>query len=222
MSKERQKEGLVKEILSKGNLTAKEVKEELWKKNVSFVRSYDRPVCMLFYPLVALWLLPAIAKYSGWGFLNFFARLTKVDFPIVVIVIGAIFFIAAVALEAKVTSARQRRGGCHDTHETVVIVREGPYRVIRHPGYLAELVYFALLPIVLSKWIPFTILAAVYIVVWDGVLVYLIKAEDDFNLRKWGEEYRQYMKEAPAINFVRGLRKPEESRPLTPEGGKWD
>ena len=205
MSKER-KEELVKEILSQGDLTAKEVKEELWKKNVSFVRSYDRAALMLFYPLAVLWLLPAIAKYSGWGFLNFFARLTKVDFPVVVIVIGTIFFIAAVALEVKVTSARQRRGGCHDTHETVVIVREGPYRVIRHPGYLAELVYFALLPIVLSKWIPFTILAAVYIVVWDGVLVYLIKAEDGFNLRKWGEEYRQYMKEVSAINFVKGLK----------------
>jgi len=222
MSKER-KEGLVKEILSQGDLPAKEIKEELWEKNVSFVRSYDRPVCMLFYPLVALWLLPAIAKYSGWGFLDFFARLTKVDFPVVVIVIGTIFFIAAVTLEVKVTSARQRRGGCHDVHETVVIVREGPYRVIRHPGYFAELVYFALLPLVLSKWIPFTILAAVYIVVWDGVLVYLIKAEDDFNLRKWGEEYRQYMKEVSAINFVKGLKRlGEESRSLTPGGGKWD
>ena len=224
MSEEAQKEeGLVKEILSQGDLTAKEIKEELWEKNVSFVSSYDRPLTGLWIVLVVLWLLPAIAKYSGWEFLNFFVRLTKVDFPIVVIVIGAIFFIAAVALEAKVSFSRQRRGGCHDVHETVVIVREGPYRVIRHPGYLAELVYFALLPIVLSKWIPFTILATVYIVVWDGVLVYLIKAEDDFNLRKWGEEYRQYMKEVPAINFVKGLKRlREESRSLTPGGGKWD
>ena len=222
MSKER-KEGLVKKILSQGDLPAKEIKEELWKKNVSFVRSYDRAACMLFYPLVALWLLPAIAKYSGWGFLDFFARLSRVDFPIVVIVIGAIFFIVAVALEAKVTSARQRRGGCHDTHETVVIVREGPYRVIRHPGYLAELVYFTLLPLVLSKWLPFTILAILFIAAWIGVTVYLIKAEDNFNLRKWGEKYRQYMEDVPAINFVKGLKRlGEESRSLTPGGEKWD
>ena len=224
MSKEGQeKEGLVKEILSQGDLTAKEVKGELWKKNVSFVRSYDRAASMLFYPLAVLWLLPAIAKYSGWGFLNFFARLSRVDFPIVVIVIGAIFFIAAVALEAKVASARQRRGGCHDMHETAVIVREGPYRVIRHPGYLAELVYLPLLPIVLSKWLPFTILAIVFIATWIGVTVYLIKAEDNFNLRKWGDEYRQYMEDVPAVNFVKGLKRlGEESRSLTPGGGKWD
>lgn len=206
MSEERQKrEGQVREILSKGDLTAKEIKEELWKKDISFVRSYDRPVCMLFYPLVVLWFLPAMAKWSGWGFLNFFARLPRVDFPTVVIIIGAIFFIAAICLEAKVGYARQRQGGCHDLHESVVIVREGPYKVIRHPGYLAELIYFPLLPIVISRWVPFTILAMVFLVVWIGVTVYVIRAEDNLNIRKWGEEYRQYMKEVPAINFLKGL-----------------
>ena len=34
---------------------------------------------------------------------------------------------------------------------------------------------------------------------------YLIRAEDSFNLRKWGEEYRQYREEVPAVNFVKGL-----------------
>jgi len=200
-------EGLVKEILSKGDLTAKQVKEELWDKNVSFVRSYDRACSRLFGPLVLLWLLPAIAKWSGWGLLSFFARLPRVDFPTVVIVIGAGFFVAAISLEVKVTYGRQRQGGCRDVHETVVIVREGPYRVIRHPGYLAEMVYFSLLPIVLSEWVPFTILAVVYTATWIGAIVYLVRAEDEFNLRKWGEEYRQYMEEVPAINFVEGLKK---------------
>jgi len=217
------KEGQVKEILGQGDLAAKEIKEELWKKNISFVRSYDRRCTRLFCPLVVLWLLPAIAKYSGWGLLNFFAQLPRVGFPTVVIVIGAIFFIAAISLEAKVASMRQKRGGCHDVHETVVVIREGPYRVIRHPGYLAELIYFPLLPIVLSRWVPFTILAIVYIVVWTCAIVYLIKAEDNFNLRKWGEEYRQYMEEVPAINFVKGLKRlREESRSPAPGGGKWD
>jgi protein-S-isoprenylcysteine O-methyltransferase Ste14 len=133
-----------------------------------------------------------------------------VDFPVVVIVIGVIFVIAAIALEVKVASMRQKRGGCHDVHETVVVIREGPYRVIRHPGYLAELIYFPLLPIVLSRWVPFTILVVVYIVVWTGAIVYLLKAEDNFNLRKWGEEYRRYAKQVPAINFVKGLKKLKE------------
>jgi len=93
---------------------------------------------------------------------------------------------------------------------TVILVMEGPYRVIRHPGYLAEMVYFSVLPIILSRWVPFTILAAICIVVAIASCAYLIRAEDRFNLRKWGEEYRQYMKEVPAINFVKGLKRLKE------------
>nr|QNO52407.1 hypothetical protein IAKEDICC_00028 [Methanosarcinales archaeon ANME-1 ERB6] len=200
-----EKEGLVKEILNKGDLTAEELKEELRKKDVSFVKSYDRLFTRLFIVLAILWLLPAVARYSGWQFLSFFAQLPRVEFPIVVIVVGVVFFIAAIALEAKVVSMRQRRGGCQDTHESVVIVREGPYKIVMHPGYLAEIVYFSLLPVILSKWLPFTILAVVYIVGWIGMLAYLIRVEDNFNIRKWGDEYRQFMRDVPMINFVKGL-----------------
>jgi len=207
MFTERQKdEGLVGEILSKGDLDTKQMKEELWTRNISFVRAYDRAFSGLFLVLAVLWFLPAIGRWTGWGFLGFFARLPRVDFPIAVIVIGAVLFITAVSLEAKLVSMRQKRGGCDDAHETVVIVREGPYRVIRHPGYLAEMVYFSVLPIVLSKWVPFTILAAICMVVAIASCAYLIRVEDSFNLRKWGQEYRQYMKEVPAINFVKGLK----------------
>jgi protein-S-isoprenylcysteine O-methyltransferase Ste14 len=131
--------------------------------------------------------------------------LPRVDFPVAVIVIGAVLFIAAVSLEAKVVSMRQKWGGCQDAHETVVIVREGPYRVIRHPGYLSEMVYFSVLPIILSRWVSFTILAAICMVIAIASCAYLIRVEDSFNLRKWGQEYRQYMNEVPAINFVKGL-----------------
>jgi protein-S-isoprenylcysteine O-methyltransferase Ste14 len=221
MSKESPKqEGLVREILSEGDLAAQEIKEKLWKKNVSFVRSYDRAFSGLFLALAVLWLLPAIAKCSGWGFLSFFAQLPGVDFPIVVVVTAAVFFIAAVVIETKLVSMRQKQGGCHDMHETVVIVREGPYRVLRHPGYLAEMIYFSLLPIALSKWVPFTLLAAISIVIAIASCAYLIRAEDSFNLRKWGEEYRQYMEEVPAVNFVKGLKRLRGGEELGPEERK--
>jgi len=203
---EHRKESLVCNTLKKGNLKAKEIKKELWERNISFVRSYDRFFTGVFTVLAILWLLPAIAKYSGWGFLSFFTQLSRVNFPMLMIVVGAVFITVVIALEVKVCSVRKKLGGCYDTHESVVIVRGGPYKVIRHPGYLAELIYFSLIPIVLSKWLPFTILAVVYIVVWIGMLAYLVREEDNFNIRKWGNEYRQYMREVPAFNFIKGFR----------------
>ena len=204
---EKDQEGRVKEILSKGDLTAEEMKEELQEKDVCFTSSYDRPFTALFLALVILWLLPAVATWTGWGFLGFFARLPRVDFPMGVIVIGAVLFVAAVSLEVRICALRQRRGGCQDVHETVVIVREGPYRVVRHPGYLAEVVYFTLIPILLSRWVPYTPLAALASAAMIAGIAYLIRTEDSFNLRKWGEEYRRYMEEVPAINFVKGLKR---------------
>lgn len=204
-------EGQVQEILSDGALSTEEIKKELKEKDICFVQSYDRTLSGLFVLLAALWFLPAVAQWTGWGFLRFFAELPRVDFPIGVILGVAVLFVAAVALEAKLVSMRQKRGGCQDAHETVVIVRDGPYGVVRHPGYLAEMVYFSALPIVLSEWVPFTILAALCIVVAIALCVYLIRVEDRFNLKKWGKDYRQYMAEVPAVNVVKGLLKAARS-----------
>jgi protein-S-isoprenylcysteine O-methyltransferase Ste14 len=201
----KKKEGLVGEVLKKDHITTKELKEELGKKNVNFTKLFSRSYGGLLFVVAIIWLLPAIAQYSGWVFLNFFARLPVVEFPIPVIVIGAIFFIAAISLEAKVTLIRKREGGCDDTHETVIVIREGPYRIIRHPGHLAEMSYFSLLPILLSRWVPFTVMAGISIVILNTGYVYMIREEDNFNVRKWGNEYQQYINEVPAINFVKGL-----------------
>jgi protein-S-isoprenylcysteine O-methyltransferase Ste14 len=200
-------DGLVREILSDGPLSPEAIKRELKEKDICFVQSYDRTLSGLFVLLAAVWLLPAIARWTGWGFLRFFAVLPIVDFPLGVILGAALLFVAAVALEAKLVSMRQKQGGCQDAHETVVIVRNGPYAVVRHPGYLAEIVYFTVLPIMLSAWVPFTILAAICIAVAVALCVYLIRVEDRFNLKKWGKEYRQYMADVPAVNFVKGLSK---------------
>lgn len=200
-------EGLVQEILSDGTLSVEEIKKELEKKDICFVQSYDRTLSRLFGLLAVLWLLPAIAQWTGWGFLRLFAELPRVDFPTGLILGAAVLFVAAVGLEAKLAFMRQKQGGCQDAHETVVILRDGPYGVVRHPGYLAEMVYFTAVPIVLSEWVPFTILAVLCIAVAIAVCVYLIRVEDRFNLKKWGKDYRQYMAEVPAVNFVKGLLK---------------
>jgi protein-S-isoprenylcysteine O-methyltransferase Ste14 len=203
--------GLVGEILSDGTLTTEELKRELKEKDICFVQSYDRTFSGLFVLLAALWLLPAIAQWTDWGFLRFFAELARLDFSVGVILGAAFLLIAAVALEAKVVTVRRKQGGCQDAHESVVIVRDGPYGVVRHPGYLAEMVYFGVLPIVLSERVPFTILAALCIAVAMALFVYLIRVEDRFNLKKWGKDYRQYMAEVPAVNFVKGLLKAARS-----------
>ena len=218
MASRSKNEGIVHEILRDESFSPEGIKEALWKRNVSFVKAYDRYYNMLFIPLAILWLLPAVARYFNWTFLSFFAELPRVDFPSIAVVLAVVLFPIGICLEAIVCLERTRHGGCHDFHESVVVVRQGPYRIIRHPGYLAEIIYFAMLPIILSRWVPYTIFAGVGTILVVASLSYLIRREDDFNVKKWGEEYRRYMKEVPAINFVRGLWNLKQSKEY--ESGK--
>lgn len=206
MSDEEGEEGLVRKILENSDLTEAEIKEQLKGRGISFVNRYDRKYSALVAVSVAIWLLPTIAEVSGLSILEGLAQMTRIRFPMPVLAVAAALFVMALVLEVKVVSTRQRLGGL-DAHESLVIVREGPYAVIRHPGYLAEVVYLALLPVVLSEWIGFTMLAIVHIAVIAVSFSYLIRVEDDFNVAKWGDEYRRYKDELPAINFLSWLRK---------------
>jgi len=201
LSDEEGEEGLVRDILERGNLTKAEIKEELKGRGISFVKKYDRKYSALVAVSVAVWLLPTLAEFSGLSALEDLAQMTRIRFPMPVLVITAVLFLAALVLEVKVVSTRRRLGGL-DAHESLVIVREGPYAVIRHPGYLAEVVYFTLLPVVVSEWIGFTVLAIFHIAIIVISFSYLVRVEDDFNVTKWGDEYRRYKNELPAINFL--------------------
>ena len=205
MSDKEGKEGLVKEILERNDLTKADIKEQLKRRGVSFVNRYNQKYSALVAVSVAVWLLPTLAEVSGLSALEGLSQMTRIRFPMPVLVVSAALFVMALVLEVKVASMRRRLGGLDDAHESLVIVREGPYAVIRHPGYLAEVVYFTLLPVILSEWIGFTMLAIVYIAVIAVIFSYLIRVEDDFNIAKWGDEYWCYKDELPAINFFNWL-----------------
>lgn len=205
MSDKERKEGLVREILERDDLTEADIKEQLKRKGISFVNRYNQKYSALVMVSVAVWLLPTLAKVSGLSALEGLSQMTRIRFPMPVLVVSAALFVMALVLEVKVVSMRRRLGGLDDAHESLVIVREGPYAIIRHPGYLAEVVYFTLLPVILSEWIGFTMLAIVYIAVIAVIFSYLIRVEDGFNIAKWGDEYWRYKDELPAINFLNWL-----------------
>ncbi len=70
------------------------------------------------------------------------------------------------------------------------IVEEGPYRIIRHPGYLGTLLVWIGLPASQANWM------AVCLVILVMGMAYgrRIKAEEAMLVREFGEEYRKYMK----------------------------
>lgn len=171
---------------------------------LNFKEKYSLVYSVLLVLLALVWLLPWLSRLSGLAMLAPIAGLPELPIPAWAWVLAPILFICAVLLEAKITLLRKKMGGCDDTHETVIIVKQGPYKYIRHPGHLAEMTYFGVLPVLLSPWVDFTFTALVYMAALVVSYTVMLKQEDRFNLAKWGEDYRKYMESVPAVNFIKG------------------
>jgi protein-S-isoprenylcysteine O-methyltransferase Ste14 len=70
------------------------------------------------------------------------------------------------------------------------IVQAGPYRILRHPGYLGTLLVWIGLPATQANWIALCALALLMGIAYGR----RINLEENMLVQQFGEEYRQYMK----------------------------
>jgi len=107
----------------------------------------------------------------------------------------------------------RRRGGVGQGRSyvhTTRVVRTGIYSVVRHPQYLSFYFLVAGLILIGQHWsiLALGIVAAV-------LFTFGLRGADERNLGKFGEEYRDYMKQVPGYNilwgFIRRLRRPGDS-----------
>jgi protein-S-isoprenylcysteine O-methyltransferase Ste14 len=68
------------------------------------------------------------------------------------------------------------------------IIQEGPYRMIRHPGYLGSMLMWVGAGLATTNWIAF-ILA---VVVMFGAYYYRIQAEEQMLMAAMSQDYREY------------------------------
>ena len=83
---------------------------------------------------------------------------------------------------------------------TTVLVDSGVYSIVRHPQYLAGVLMSIALPLISQHW-SIALLGLV-----AAVLYYLDTfVEEEQDIEKFGEEYRQYMQKVPRLNFILGI-----------------
>ena len=193
------------EKLKKNKIKPKEIIKTLDEKRLS-EKAVLKGGAFIYLIWIVPCFLPAIAKYSHWEFLSFLNKLYAIEFPNFTIYLAIAFFIAAIPLTFWGAQYNKKKGGCCSEDYTIVLFKSGPYKILRHPSHLAWSIFFITLPIFLSKWVPFTLLSIIGIVAMVSISYYVsILEEKKLNLRKWGNEYRQYMKEVPRWNIILGL-----------------
>jgi len=189
------REGRVRDLVKKlerGEITPKDGLKELEKRGLLERERWE--------------IIPWAIYFILWLPLNFMFsdQLPAVHFPLVVICISIV--ISAIGMYVCIWATRMhyKRGGLkHD--ETVILIKDGPYSVMRHAAGVGMLLFY-LLPIILSEYVPFSPLSVAAIITMIVYVHYSCLLEEKMNdIPKWGDEYLQYMKEVPRYNFIVGL-----------------
>ena len=200
-------EGRVKDLVEKlkgEDITPKEAQRKLRKRGLGHEETWKDFIGFVVWGILCF--LPGFAKLTGLGILSFFAQLPAMEFPPIVIYLSIALFIAMIPLAVLQYYFNSKKGGGGHEDHTVILLKNGPYGIVRHPGVVSWTVFFATAPIIFSEAIPFTILSAIAIVVIIATNCYGCTWEEKtLDIPKWGDEYRQYMKEVPRFNFIKGL-----------------
>ena len=83
---------------------------------------------------------------------------------------------------------------------TTVLVDSGVYSIVRHPQYLAGLLINAGAVLITWHWLVILLgIASLGMYWWSAVV------EEELNLAKFGEAYREYQERVPRFNFLLGM-----------------
>jgi protein-S-isoprenylcysteine O-methyltransferase Ste14 len=70
------------------------------------------------------------------------------------------------------------------------VIEDGPYRYVRHPGYLGQIVGFIGLGLALQSWVALIVI----LIVAGSRIAYRIRIEEEFLSRELGHAYVDYMR----------------------------
>jgi len=231
VKKEDKKEGLVKDLIEKRRkreITEKEAYQEIYRRGLQHGR-YGSPLSntaillghiLPFLPLTvaimnALSNIPSLAPFvERLTFMHLLLQLPRIIYPQNVTYLAAASFATSVLIMTHAAFLRAKKGGCgwKGESETIMLVTEGIYGVVRQPAHLSSGFILLSLTISLSKWLPFTFLSAMGIILVFVGFYYASIEEEELNLLKWGDDYRQYMKKVPRFNFILGLLRRTKSK----------
>lgn len=173
-------------------------------------------ICVgIWVGIIAGWLIPVIRKHiiyeiyvaCGLGIMFSLIVLLAMIWQggdiLPLLYAGYAFYVPAAAFVISSFINLKRKGKPESGWEyTTVIINSGIFQIVRHPLYLGSALFTIGLMLIIQS-IPATILGLVAtFCFWMAS-----KKEDEFNTKKFGEEYHRYMGEIPRWNAFKGLKR---------------
>ena len=109
---------------------------------------------------------------------------------------GWVLVIGAFALRRRAIAALGRFWSLHveirDSHQ---LVREGPFRWVRHPAYLSMIIELLSLALILRAWWTGLVVFAIFL----PTLLVRIRIEETALIEKFGESYLEFKRTTPSL-----------------------
>lgn len=111
--------------------------------------------------------------------------------PVAVTVVAAVLFLAAYALYAEVLRENAYLSRTIQVEEGQTVVDTGLYGIVRHPMYMATILLFLMIPILLGSWYALPVFAC-----YPAIIVVRLKDEEALLTRELPgyAEYKQKVK----------------------------
>jgi protein-S-isoprenylcysteine O-methyltransferase Ste14 len=158
------------------------------KRNKTIVKSGDK---------MSVWIL--IFSISLGYFLSFGIGATKIGRIYnwnTFFVIGAILAIFGLIIRIKSISILKKQFTYTVTEiENHEVIETGLYKIIRHPGYLGQLIIFAGISTMLSNWLSIIFMMIPVLIGY----IYRITIEERFLITQMGQKYINYQKKTKRL-----------------------
>ena len=83
---------------------------------------------------------------------------------------------------------------------TTTLVKTNIYAIVRHPQYTAGILFSLALIFISQNWLIAFMGAVVIVLLYFDILM-----TDKYEIEKFGDEYKDYMKKVPRTNFLLGI-----------------
>jgi protein-S-isoprenylcysteine O-methyltransferase Ste14 len=128
----------------------------------------------------------------------------EVESYLPLLIIGGVVWVVGMILVMAPMIMFPRRGGVAKGKsfvETTKLVDTGIYAIVRHPQYTGGILAIFLTTIL---WYPHWLFGVLGVI--GTVIVYLgCREEDKLLIKKFGKDYKIYMKRVPQMNFLLGI-----------------
>ena len=125
------------------------------------------------------------------------ARIMWIEYlGIGIFLLSGIFGMAPVIMFPKKGGVKKGKSFIHTTK----IVDNGIYAIIRHPQYSAFILWAIGAMLLFQNWIVIILGIPVIILTYFDMV-----REDEVNIKKFGDSYKDYMKKVPRVNFILGF-----------------